>query len=84
MDVTCDRCGYEDAARWFGPPDDERGLCTFCVDRVIADIEDQRQAAIFEQRWRTIQGADPTSWAVHIFHAVPASWCSLCSSRVSV
>lgn len=82
MDRTCDYCGSEDGRYRYGDPEEAIGEA--CLALVLRDIEDQRQAAIFEQRWRTIQGADPTSWAVHIFHAVPASWCSLCSSRVSV
>lgn len=83
VEVICDRCGYEDGTSWFGPPDDERALCTFCIARVVEDIEDQRQALIFEQRWRTIQNAEPSSWAVHLFHAIPAPWCSLCTSGVT-
>lgn len=79
MDRSCDYCGSEDGRFRYGDPEEAIGEA--CLDLVLRDIEDQRQALI-EQRWRTIQSAAPENWATHIFHAVPAPWCELCRARV--
>lgn len=80
MDRDCDYCGSEDGRYRYGQPEEAIGEA--CLDLVLRDIEDQRQVLIFEQRWRTIQSVAPENWVTHIFHAVPAPWCSLCQAGV--
>lgn len=85
MDVNCSYCGSEDGRFRYGHPSDEEAIGEACIALVRRDIEDQftqieaeRQQAVFDERWRTIQEAEPTNWAVHRFHNVPAPWCGLC------